>query len=55
VRVAGERIDTARHTALEQKVMTQHRWFDPGELAAWHEAIFPENLAQLIALAPPPR
>lgn len=51
VRVAEARIDTAGHTALEQQVMTQHRWFTLAELEAWHEALFPVNLAAMIRSA----
>jgi 8-oxo-dGTP pyrophosphatase MutT (NUDIX family) len=35
VRVAEARIDTSRHTALEQQLMTQHRWFTLEELEDW--------------------
>jgi 8-oxo-dGTP pyrophosphatase MutT (NUDIX family) len=48
VRVAEARIDTAGHTALEQALMTQHRWFTLAELENWHEAVFPVNLADMI-------
>lgn len=48
VRVAGEEITTAHHTALEQRVMTQHRWFTREELNDWHEAIFPETLIAIL-------
>ena len=48
VRVAEARIDTSRHTALEQQLMTQHRWFTLDELDAWPEPVFPEELAALI-------
>jgi 8-oxo-dGTP pyrophosphatase MutT (NUDIX family) len=41
-------IDTASHTALEQRVMREWRWFEPHELADWHETIFPENLIQML-------
>ena len=51
LRVKEERITTAHHTALEQKVMTQHRWFTRAELANWPEAIFPERLIAIIAEA----
>jgi 8-oxo-dGTP pyrophosphatase MutT (NUDIX family) len=51
LRVAAERITTAHHTALEQKVMTQHRWFAREEIADWPEAIFPEALADMIEAA----
>lgn len=48
VRVAEARIDTALHTATEQRLMTQHRWFTLAELADWPEAVFPANLAEMI-------
>jgi 8-oxo-dGTP pyrophosphatase MutT (NUDIX family) len=48
VRVAQAAIDTSRHTALEQRLMTQHRWFTPDELATWPEAVFPQNIIALI-------
>lgn len=48
VRVAEAAVDTAGHTELEKQVMTQHRWFTRAELADWHEAVYPENLADLI-------
>lgn len=48
VRVAKARIDTSRHTALEQRLMTQHRWFTRTELADWAEAVFPANLVTMI-------
>lgn len=50
VRVAETSIDTSRHTALEQQLMTQHRWFTMAELSDWHEAVFPVDLAEMIAL-----
>lgn len=51
VRVREARIDTSGHTVLEQKLMTQHRWFTRRDLTEWPEAIFPENLIDLIALS----
>lgn len=48
VRVAEARVDTAGHTALEQQLMTQHRWFTLEELESWHEAVFPVDLAAMI-------
>ncbi|MEM7702120.1 MAG: NUDIX domain-containing protein [Pseudomonadota bacterium] len=56
LRVADETISTAHHTELERKVMTQHRWFEFEDLADWHEAIFPENLSNILtdALADQP-
>lgn len=44
-------IETSGHTELERRVMTQHRWFTLGELRDWPEAIFPENLSEIIANA----
>lgn len=54
VRVDEARIDTSHHTALERKLMTQHRWFTREELTSWHEAVFPENLFELIDKEPTP-
>ncbi|WP_156317994.1 NUDIX hydrolase [Porphyrobacter sp. AAP60] len=48
VRVAEAAIDTSRHTVLEQRLMTQHRWFTRAELADWPEAVFPANLSAMI-------
>jgi len=48
VREAEAQIDTSRHTALEQQLMTQHRWFTLDELDNWPEAVFPANLAAII-------
>ena len=48
IRVEEEVITTAHHTELEQKVMTQHRWFSLADLAQWPEAIFPETLSVII-------
>ncbi len=48
VQVPAARIDISGHTDLEQKVMTQHRWFTLAELSDWTEALFPENLAEII-------
>lgn len=48
IRVANTAITTANHTQLEQKLMTQHRWFALDELTCWHEAVFPQNLSQMI-------
>ena len=48
IRVAEAAIDTSRHTALEQELMTQHRWFTLAELESWPEAVFPVNLADMI-------
>lgn len=51
VRVGDTAIDTARHTALEQRVMTRWRWFTLAELAAHDEPYFPEDLAEILAQA----
>lgn len=48
VRVTDTAIATDGHTALERKVMTQHRWFTREELANWPEAVFPETLNAII-------
>lgn len=51
VRVADPQVSTAGHTELEQQVMTRHRWFTLAELACWHEALFPVDLAAMIRSA----
>ncbi len=51
VQVDDTEIATDGHTALERKVMTQHRWFARNELADWPEAVFPENLDAIIEQA----
>ena len=48
LRVAHASIDTSGHTALEQKVMTQHRWFARNDLFDWPEPVFPETLLDII-------
>ena len=48
VRVADTAVSTAGHTALEQALMTQHRWFTLDELENWHEAVYPVELADMI-------
>jgi 8-oxo-dGTP pyrophosphatase MutT (NUDIX family) len=48
VRVAEATVDTSRHTALEQALMTRHRWFTLEELENWPEAVFPVNLGEMI-------
>ena len=49
VRTSTTKISTEGHTELERRLMTQHRWFALSELDCWPEALFPENLAQIIA------
>lgn len=49
VRMNAPVIETSGHTELERQVMTSHRWFTLNELADWPEAIFPENLSEIIA------
>ncbi len=49
VHTAAEAIDTAGHTALEQRVMRGWRWFTRDEIAAHDEPIFPEDLLEMLA------
>ncbi|MHA7818981.1 MAG: NUDIX hydrolase [Erythrobacter sp.] len=51
VRVSQTKVDTGGHTPLEQQVMTQHRWFTLAELADWHEAVYPLELADFVKQA----
>ncbi|MDP5103018.1 MAG: NUDIX domain-containing protein [Erythrobacter sp.] len=48
IHVAEATIDTSGHTATEQALMTQHRWFTLDELAGWPEPVFPVELADMI-------
>jgi 8-oxo-dGTP pyrophosphatase MutT (NUDIX family) len=49
VRANGDAVSREHWTALERKVMTEHRWWTRGELAATQETVFPENLAEMLA------
>jgi len=49
VRTDAEAIETGGHTALEQRVMQQWRWFTRAEIAAHDEPIFPEDLLEMLA------
>jgi len=51
VRIDDPSIDTSRHTELERKVMTRHRWFTRAELASWPEAIYPDTLKDILETA----
>lgn len=53
IRVSETQISTDGHTELEQRVMTQHRWFTAADLADCPEAVFPANLAEIAGLSPP--
>ncbi len=52
VRVAHGKIDTSGHTALEQEVMREYRWFTRGELADWRETIYPLDLCAMLDALP---
>jgi 8-oxo-dGTP pyrophosphatase MutT (NUDIX family) len=55
-RIDVDRCDIAAGalTDLELRVLDSWRWFDPAELADWPEAIFPADLAQMLADTRPP-
>jgi 8-oxo-dGTP diphosphatase len=38
------------HTALERRVMQSWRWFAADELADWSERLYPDDLAELMAI-----
>ena len=48
VAIDAAEVDPAGHTELERRVMTSWRWFTPDEIAAWPEAIYPEDLAAML-------
>lgn len=43
-------IDPAGHTELERRVMRDWRWFTRDELTGWPERIYPDDLAEMLAL-----
>jgi len=47
-------VDPARHTDLERRVMQGWRWFTPAELADHDEAVFPSDLADMLAATEQP-
>lgn len=49
VRVADPAIDTTGHTASEQAVMREYRWFTPQEIARWGETIYPLDMPEMLA------
>ena len=48
VRVDAHTVDTAGFTALEQRFVAEHRWWDREALRTTDERVFPEGLAQLL-------
>jgi 8-oxo-dGTP pyrophosphatase MutT (NUDIX family) len=46
--VTEAHIDTSGHTALEQQVMREHRWFTRAELANWPETIYPLDIVAML-------
>lgn len=48
VRVADRRLSREGWTALEQKVMADHRWWSAEELASTTATVWPERLADLL-------
>jgi len=47
VRTTSFTPDCAGHTALEQALIQEFRWFTAAELAGWHEPVFPVNILDL--------
>ena len=48
VRTGSDSLSRERWTALEQEVMTEHRWWSRAELAQTQDVIFPDNLAEML-------
>ena len=48
VDVDARELDTAGHTELERRVMTQWRWFARDEIAGRPEPIYPDDLLQML-------
>ena len=53
VDVGADAISTGGHTELERRVMTRWRWFSAAEIAGHNEAIYPVDLADLLAATAP--
>jgi 8-oxo-dGTP diphosphatase len=51
VRVEPFELTDAGWTELERQVVTEHRWWTPGEIAAAEETIFPADLTEMLAAA----
>ncbi|HZV64793.1 MAG TPA: NUDIX domain-containing protein [Telluria sp.] len=51
--VASNCVSSAGWTAYEIECMTDHRWWEPHELAQAPEKIWPENLADMLRAAGP--
>jgi 8-oxo-dGTP pyrophosphatase MutT (NUDIX family) len=49
VRAPDDVVRIDGHTELEKRVMQEWRWFDPAELDGYGEAIFPTDLAAMLA------
>ena len=48
VRAGSDAVSSERWAALEQEVMTEHRWWSRAELAQSREVIFPEDLHEML-------
>jgi 8-oxo-dGTP pyrophosphatase MutT (NUDIX family) len=48
VRANDPTISVAGHTELEQRVMTEHRWWTLDEVRETRQTLFPEDLADLV-------
>lgn len=48
-RTTVSRIDTAGHTEVERRFMTEHRWLTVADLNGWPETVYPHDMAALIA------
>jgi len=51
IRVSDFTVSPDRWTELEREVMAAHRWWSPAELKSTSEQVWPENLADLLAVA----
>jgi len=49
IRADTVEVDTSGHTALEQRVMQEWRWFARDEIATFPEPIFPTDLLDMLA------
>ena len=50
VRVDGHDVDDSRHTPLERRYLSGHRWFSVAELGEFTELVAPPDLADQLRL-----
>jgi hypothetical protein len=50
LRVQGHDVDDSRHTPLERRYLSGHRWFSVADLATFDELVAPPDLGEQLAV-----